>query len=203
MAKQPNPITPSSFAGTQSARKVNGTGTANDNAVAPDVGLVDDSGNYITPALDTTLVALAALFSGGTAKTQAAQGAQVSATTVLANAATSNVALGAAPNGSTDGYEALQLFISNAAGTATVTIYGSLDPAFAVAQDALPLGLVKLSDSVAGTNLTRQVVSGVITVAANTSYLFSIYDVLPNVRAVITNASGLAGLTIKLFKMAV
>lgn len=201
MAKQPNPITPSSFAGTQSARKVNGTGTANDNAVAPDVGLVDDSGNYITPALDTTLAALAALFSGGTAKM--GQAAQVSATTVLANAATGNVAVGAAPNGSTDGYEALQLFISNGAGTATVTIYGSLDPAFAVAQDALPLGLVKLSDSVAGTNLTRQVVSGVITVAANTSYLFSIYDVLPNVRAVITNASGLAGLTIKLFKMAV
>jgi hypothetical protein len=134
---------------------------------------------------------------------------QKSATDVLQNAVTGNVALGAAPNGSTDGYETLLLSIANGAGTATVTVKGSLDATFASAQDALTLGVVLLSDSTNGANTSRSVVSGALAVAANTTYLYQIVDTPPNVRAVVSSASGLGagttdtGLTVSLYKMAV
>jgi hypothetical protein len=101
------------------------------------------------------------------------------------------------------GYDGSQvLFISNGTGTATLTMQGSLDSTFAVSQDTVVIGLVKLWDSTAGTNTSRSIVSGVLTIAASTSYLYQIVDPLPYLRAVISSAASLAGLTAKLYEMA-
>lgn len=122
---------------------------------------------------------------------------QVTATDTLFSGATANAT---SPAANVDGYGTVLLFISNGAGSATLTVKGSLDPAFAVPQDAITLGLVKLSDSASGTNTARTVVSGALPLAANTSYLFEVYDLLPNIEAIISGAAGLAGLTVKLYK---
>lgn len=96
-----------------------------------------------------------------------------------------------------------QLFIHNGAGTCTLTINGSLDPTFATAQDTVVLGLVKLWDSGGGVNTSRStVVSGALSIAANTSYLYSIQDIMPYVQAVISSASGLASLTAQIYALA-
>lgn len=106
----------------------------------------------------------------------------------------------------TDGYSGQRLLlITNGAGTATLTIQTSLDAAFTTAQDTVVPGVTLLWDSTAGTNTTRAVASGVISIAANKSYLYSMAECLPRSRAVISAASGLGagtndtGLTVKFY----
>jgi hypothetical protein len=124
-------------------------------------------------------------------------------TDVLQNAAVAN---GNGTPSSTSGESRIYLVISNGAGTCTVTVEGSLDPAFG-AQSVVNLGVTKLSDSGTGTNTTRSVVSGAISVAANTTYLYRIEDPLPNIQAVISAAASLGlgsnvtGCTVSLYRM--
>jgi hypothetical protein len=124
-----------------------------------------------------------------------AQGALLA---VLQSAATAN---GNGSPATTDGYDgSLLLLISNSTGTATVVVEGSMDN-FATAQDVMVLGVTKLSDSGTGTNTSRTVASGSIAVAASTTYLFLINDRMPFIRARISGAATLAGLTVKLYAL--
>src|SRR5690348_14464156 len=92
---------------------------------------------------------------------------------------------------------AFLLFVANGAGTATLTVQTSLDPTFAVAQNRVVPPVLKLWDSVAGGNTTPTEQSGVLSIAANTSYLFSVSTSLPYLRTVISGSSGLgAGSTV-------
>jgi hypothetical protein len=130
--------------------------------------------------------------------------AQKSTTLVMQSAAVANA------NGttiSTDGYNgALQLLVSNGAGTATLTVQGSYDN-FATTQSALPVGLILLSDNVNGTNTARSVISGVISVASNDTTLYQVSEPYPYLQAVLSASSGLGagtyvtGCTVSLYAM--
>lgn len=141
--------------------------------------------------------------NAGTGTFAVGQKAQTSATTTLQSGATAN---GNGTVGTPDGYNgALQLLISNGAGTCTVNVEGSLDN-FATAQDILTLGVYKLADST-GTNTNRTILSGAIAVAANATALYAITDSYPYIRARISGASGLGagtnvtGTTVKLYQV--
>lgn len=134
--------------------------------------------------------------------------AQTSSSDTLQNGVTSATANGSVAT--TDGYDGQTLlFIANGAGTATVTAETSLDAAFTTAQETVVPGLVKLWDSGGGTNTSRAIVSGVVAVAANTSYLYSVQEVLTSFRGRISAGSALGagssetGLTVKLYRMPV
>lgn len=101
---------------------------------------------------------------------------------------------------------ALEVLISNGAGTCTITVQGSFD-GFKTAQNIMIVGVVKLSDSTNGTATSRPVVSGAISVAANTSYVYSIPDAYPFLRFAQANSNSLGqgtdpnvkGCTVQLF----
>lgn len=88
----------------------------------------------------------------------------------------------------------LNLYINNGAGTCTVTLYGSFDN-FATLQSWQMVGVALLTSNSAGTanstNTTRTLAPGVISVVANTSYVYQITDLYPYLMAVISSASGL------------
>lgn len=128
------------------------------------------------------------------------QSLQKSATVTLQSAATAD---GNGSVATSDGYNgALILLISNSTGTCTVTIQGSFDN-FATAQDIMTIGLIKLADSANGVNVSRNPISGVISVAASTSYAFQLLDLYPYTRAVISGSLTLAGCTVKLYEVPV
>lgn len=131
-----------------------------------------------------------------------AQYNQITNLTVLQ---TNAVANGNGVVATTDGLDgSLNLLISNGVGTCTVTVQGSFDN-FATAQDIMTVGVYLLADSNAGVYTTRNIQSGAINVAANTSSVYALTELYPYVRAVISNASGLGagtnvtGTTIKLY----
>jgi len=93
-----------------------------------------------------------------------------------------------------EGYETCILLIDNGAGSCTVNVEGSLDPAFANAQRVFQQNVVLQSTNAGGTstaNVGQGLVAGALAVAANTSYQYQLYANLPVLRARISAAAGL------------
>lgn len=134
----------------------------------------------------------------------------------LQNAATANGA-GSVSDDLT-GYDGtVILCIKNGAGSCTVTPVGYDDSTFALTQNKQPLALMLLASSLGTSgsaatptlNLSRALVSNVISVIANTTYWYAVVDGARFIQAPITSASSLGagqqntGCTVSLYSVSV
>ena len=92
---------------------------------------------------------------------------------------------------------ALNAVIANGAGTCTVVFEGSHDsrlvtnPGAVPSQNVAVIGVFELWQSDTGTVTSRSIAAGSVSVAANTSYAYSLSDLYPYVRCRIASAAGL------------